>query len=351
VGLFKKGKIWWFIKQYKGRRVEESLGTENKKLAERLYAETLPKIIDGSYFVAKSIEITFKELSEHYKERHNKQRDDASLKHLLPFFGNMLITEIDLTDVENYIEDRLSAGSAHSTVYKEFALARRMFNVARKKWQREYGVKWNPFADAGFPSFSNERDRWLTTEEEDRLLKTASPEWLKDVILFAIHTGCRRGEILSTNVKYIDMRRRVISVQANKGGNKKAIPVSERLYDMLQKRLKVGSVSGKLFDVTVSALKDGFDRAVENAGIKNLHFHDLRHTFATRLVQMGVDLYKVQKLMGHRTIRMTERYAHHTPESLKPAAIALDNYYNFTTVADDSNIGMSQNVVKCLINQ
>lgn len=114
---------------------------------------------------------------------------------------------------------------------------------------------------------------------------------------------------------------------------------------------RVRNISGKLFDATVSALKDGFDRAVENAGIKNLHFHDLRHTFATRLVQMGVDLYKVQKLMGHRTIRMTERYAHHTPESLKPAALALDNYYNFTTVTDNSGSEMSQDVVKCFVNQ
>jgi integrase len=111
--------------------------------------------------------------------------------------------------------------------------------------------------------------------------------------------------------------------------------MSDRLYAMLQKRLKVVSISGKLFDVTVAALKDAFDRAVNKAGLEDLHFHDLRHTFATRLVQAGEDLYKVQRLLGHKSIKMTERYAHHSPESLKSAAAALDNYYRFTTAAPD----------------
>ncbi len=105
---------------------------------------------------------------------------------------------------------------------------------------------------------------------------------------------------------------------------------------MLQKRLKVINISGKLFDVTESALKDAFDRAALKAKLENFHFHDLRHTFATRLAQSEVDLYKVQKLMGHKSIKMTERYAHHSPESLKNAAAALDNYYHFTTAEEKS---------------
>ncbi len=212
MGLYRKRKVWWFIKQYKGHKVEESLGTDNKRLAEKKYAYILPKILDGSYFEKQLVKITFKELEQRYMEKHAKTRDQHTVKRLLPYFGNLLIDEIEIKDVEDYIDDRLSAGAAYSTVYKEFALARRMFNVARKKWRRDYGAVLNPFADAGFPSFDNARERWLTLDEESKLLNAASPEWVKDIITFAIHTGCRRGEILDLHTKDIDMRRGIITV-------------------------------------------------------------------------------------------------------------------------------------------
>ena len=205
-----------------------------------------------------------------------------------------------------------------------------MFNIALKKWK---WVQVNPFADAGFPQFENARERWLTVAEEKLLLSVASPQWLSDLMILAIHTGCRRGEILSLTWKTaVDMDRRVITVQASKRGLKKAIPVSDKLYEILKKRKKVISITGKVFDVSVSALKDAFERAVEKAGIENLHFHDLRHTFATRLVQSGVDIYRVQKLLGHRSIKMTERYSHHYPESLRESIRALDECYKSVTV-------------------
>ncbi len=73
---------------------------------------------------------------------------------------------------------------------------------------------------------------------------------------------------------------------------------------------------------------------MNKAELEDLHFHDLRHTFATRLIQAGEDLYKVQKLLGHKSIKTTERYAHHCPESLRPIVKALYDCYNFATVGD-----------------
>lgn len=331
MGLYRRkdSQVYWMSFTVDGRMYRRSTETENRKLAEAILGKVKTQIVEGKWFdkIVES-QITFRELTERYMKRYQKQRDPVSKKQLLPVFGDMPLTQIGINDVEDYINMRLSNGVKPSTVYKEFALGRRMFNVARRKWQKEFGVTLNPFADAGFPSFNNERDRWLTIEEEEALIKAASPEWLRDVIIFAIHTGCRRGEILDIRIREnVDMVRRVITVQASKGGNKKLIPMSEKLFEMMTKRLKVVSISGRLFDNKPLTLKDGFCRAVEKAGLEDLHFHDLRHTFGTRLVQMGVDLYRVQKLMGHKSIRMTERYAHHCPESLKSAADALDGYY------------------------
>ncbi len=93
---------------------------------------------------------------------------------------------------------------------------------------------------------------------------------------------------------------------------------------MLLRRSKVQHISGRLFPISASTVRQEFDEAVESAKLENFHFHDLRHTFATRLVQAGINLYAVKELMGHESIKTTERYAHHYPESLRPSVMVLD---------------------------
>ena len=107
--------------------------------------------------------------------------------------------------------------------------------------------------------------------------------------------------------------------------------MSKTVEDLLR-NMKVREITGQVFPVTEAALKDGFSRAIKRSGIEDFHFHDLRHTFATRLVQNGVDIYVVKELLGHKTITMTMRYAHHYPESLRSSIDILDNCYNFATL-------------------
>jgi integrase len=94
----------------------------------------------------------------------------------------------------------------------------------------------------------------------------------------------------------------------------------------------VRDISGRVFPVAIRSLRVAFGHALEKVEIKNFHFHDLHHTFATRLVQNGVDLYKVKELLGHKTIAMTMRYAHHYPESLRSSVEALDNCHDLVTL-------------------
>lgn len=85
-----------------------------------------------------------------------------------------------------------------------------------------------------------------------------------------------------------------------------------------------------MFPVSIRSVRCAYDKALERTGITDFHFHDLRHTFATRLVQNGVDLYKVQKLPGHKSITMTQRYAHHYPEGLRSSVEVLDRVTNLS---------------------
>jgi site-specific recombinase XerD len=87
-----------------------------------------------------------------------------------------------------------------------------------------------------------------------------------------------------------------------------------------------------------------FKKALEKAEINDFHFHDLRHTFATRLAQSGVDLLKICELLGHEDISTTQRYAHHCPDSLRSSVDALEKYYDFTTVDEKATEGAKENI-------
>ena len=329
MGLYRRGKIYWFSVQYYGRRIHESLKTENKRRAEKYYAKLLADMVEGRYFEnIKAKEITFKQMVDKYLKKYQKSRDETSLNRLMPVFGNLVLAEITTEKISNYRDKRLKKVKP-ATVYQELALMRRMFNVARREW------KWtrdNPAADLSFSvGNSNARDRWLTFEEEADLLSSASPEWLGRVILFALNTGMRRGEILSLKWSDVELKRKLIVVVKSKNGEKRTIPMSEAVFNILAD-VKVIHISNRVFPHSVGALKDGFPRAVKKAGLDDFRFHDLRHTFATRLVQNGVDLYKVKELLGHKTITMTMRYAHHCPESLRSSIETLDKCYKSVTI-------------------
>lgn len=207
-----------------------------------------------------------------------------------------------------------------------------MFNVARREWK---WIKENPAADLSFSiGNSNARDRWLSLDEEQRLLSAATnPNWLRSLLVTALHTGMRRGEILNLQWQDIDFQRKLLTVHKSKNGEKRSIPLSSTLSDVF-KGIKVLNISGKVFSISVISLRAAFDMTLGKAGMKDFHFHDLRHTFATRLVQAGVDFYRVKELLGHKTINMTMRYAHHYPESLRSSIDVLDrNYDNSTTIS------------------
>ncbi len=145
--------------------------------------------------------------------------------------------------------------------------------------------------------------------------------------MFALDTGCRRGEILSLSWKNLDLQKGVAVVFGKKTSEWRGVPLTDRLRDTLEAKQasrKVRSLRHNVvfcnqagIPVNIHELRWAFENALQMVGIDDFRFHDLRHTFATRLAQNGVDLFTIQKLLGHKSYATTQRYAHHYTESLR----------------------------------
>ncbi len=335
MGLMKRNHVWWMNFMYQGRQVRRSTGTTDKRLAEAILSKVKVQLAEGRFFEKRADqEHTFTDMMERYlieraglKAPKSAERDRQALAHLLPVFGEKMLAEVTPSGVAAYKAQRRTDGAAPATINKELQLVRHAFNLARREWE---WCRENPMHRVSMEPVRNEVDRWLTPQEEYRLLAASSP-WLSEIIRFALHTGMRQGEILHLQWQDVDFARGTLIVMQSKNGTRRSLPLNTTVYDLLAaKQLTTGATRGPVFTsprgniLQVRYLVREFGEARDRARIPDFRFHDLRHTFATRLVQRGIDLYKVQRLLGHKTGMMTQRYAHHSPESLRDGVTVLD---------------------------
>jgi len=313
-GLYKRGEVWWIDMLFRDRRIRKSLNTRNKKLAERIYHKIKTEVIEGQWFeaTAKSKK-TFRDLMKHYlteqsprKSKLSHIRDRSASRHLLDFFGDMTLTNISKRLVREYKAKRRLDEAAPATINKELGLLKHAFNLAVKEWE---WLNTNPIASVSLEPVYNARDRWLTWEEE-RVLLEICPDWLREIVVFALNTGLRLGEIVNLKWKNVDLSRGVMTLIRSKNHLRASIPLNNKVYELLMMKLGLPrreyvfcSKAGTRLDER--NFKRAFNIAREKAALQDMRFHDLRHTFATRLVQNGVDLYRVQRLLGHKSHVMT----------------------------------------------
>lgn len=345
MGLVKRGDVWWMYFTYQGQQVRKSAGTADRRLADAILSKVKVQIIEGQYFekaVAQSH--TFTELMDRYEKEHvlRKLRHrgvKGYMNNLRAFFGDRTLADITPKLIVAYKNKRYEDGKAPATINRELANLKKAFNLALREWE---WCHQNPVTRVSMEKENNKRDRWLSEEEESQLLTACAP-WLHDLVIFALHTGMRMGEILELTWRGVDFTRRTVTVMRSKNGERRTIPVNETVLRVLKEKAKVRSLASdlvfcsKAFTPMESGhLRRSFRLALSKAKIEEFHFHDLRHTFATRLVQAGIDLYKVQQLLGHKSPIMTQRYAHHYPESLRDGVEILDRRRESSTVLAQS---------------
>jgi integrase len=335
-GLYLRGSVWWMSFTCKGRHYRRSTETEDPKLAKRIYDKVKGEIAEGKWFEKLPGEDkTFKELMElliNYSQKRCRSNTYVSSANVLnKFFGSYLLSEVTPRLWKQFKDEREVSGIKPGTVNRDLSAFKRAFNLACSE---EYGwLNSNPVASIKQEKGVTKRDRWITQEEEEALLSHA-PSWLQEIIIFGLNTGMRRGEILNLCWKAVDLFRRTITIMESKNNEKRTIPMNEKVYILLKEEAKVRLIGCDLVfhspqsksKIFSSALVRAFAKCVEKAGLEDLHFHDLRHTFGTRLSQKGEDVLTIKALLGHKTLIMTSRYVHHNVDSLRRAVEGLNDW-------------------------
>lgn len=238
----------------------------------------------------------------------------SNCKRILRFFGDIDIGTISEKRMMDYVLSRRSIAKP-ATINRELTILKQIF----RQIHRQGLIPKDPSLFVSYEKMPNIRDRWLTIEEESLLISSAC-DWLKPIIIFAISTGMRRGEILNLRLEAINFKTRTVTLNNTKNGVNRLVPLTDRALKSIETNRKEGPAF--LRDnrgVINTELEYSFKQACIKASLLELHFHDLRHTFATRLVQHGVELYTIQRLLGHKNPSMTQRYAHHSVESQRRA--------------------------------
>lgn len=349
MGLYKRENVWWMSFTHKGERFRKSAETTDRRTAEKIYLQVLDEIASGKWDLPPEEVRTFGMLVDTYLEDHSKptktekshRRDAGILRRIREDLGSETpLSFIDVNSVRNWQKRRRGTEVAPATLNKEVSLLSRLFTLAITwGW-----VERNPCESLPRDKVQNTKERWLTSDEEERLLDCCS-ERLASLVVFALNTGFRRGEILALTWDQVDMQRRTITFWKQKNGGRDTVPLNDRAFEVLSDLHGIRSISSSCVFLTANGtpfsernITRDFDRAVKKSGIPRLRFHDLRHTFATRLVHAGVDLYTVQRLGRWRTLSMVMRYAHHSVESLRAGMDAVSRIQNFEKSSKDKDL-------------
>ena len=241
MGLFKRGKVWWMSLNYQGRQMRRSAETTDRRLAEAILGKLRVSIVEGKYFdKLQEQERTLKELIDRYMlERGSKLATARALrspaKPLFAFFGEQcVLADITTDTIAHYKTKREADGMVPGTINRELALLRVAFNMARRQW------KWcrtNPVSDAGMCPGEVQRDRWLTQEEETRLL-AACPPRLQDLVRFDLNTGLRFGELIALTWPAVDLQRKILTVEKSKNKTKRTVPLNQSAVAILKNRIR-----------------------------------------------------------------------------------------------------------------
>jgi integrase len=292
-------------------------------------------------------ETTFGDLCNYWLEnrapRKRSAKDDESIirRHLRPAFGAMKVRDVGVEDVDAYVTEKVDGEElSDKTVANHVTLLGTMMRTATT-----FKVPWllavPRFRKPKVALFGRDY-QWLRSDDEVRRFLSATSaedEYVAVLYTLAIYTGMRAGEMAGLEWPDVDLERRLVTVQRSFDGPTKSdrvryVPVLDPLLPVLRAwrlrdpgRLVFTNQAGTMVQPSARVFQEVLHRVLGRAGFPRierggkerpyLRFHDLRHTFASRWVMKGGDLFKLQRILGHQSVQMTMRYAHLAPEAFR----------------------------------
>ncbi len=341
-GIYKRGNVYWIrYAGLDGRIIRESSGNTRFKDAETLLIQRKQAIKEGKQPEIKRIaNYTFNELAEKYLSWINGRQKSAKIKgyiigQLLNTFGSLPLRRFNTLTVEQLQTDLINRGLKNSSCNKVLNILKHMFTKA-VDWEMVESDVLKRIRKVKLLQDDSKRLRFLSKEECQTLINTCQGN-TKPIVITALNTGMRKGEILDLKWDNLDLKHGFILLDITKNGERREIPINDTLRGVLQgitRRLDIpyvfyDSITGKPFQ----DVKRSFNTALRKTGIRDFHFHDLRHTFASHLVMAGIDITTVKELLGHKTLTMTLRYSHLAPSHKVKAVDILDAAINGKSTA------------------
>lgn len=384
MALYKRGDNWYIDFTFHGQRIREMIGP-SRKGAEKVIAKRKAEIAENK-FLDKRKEpdpVKFYDFAKEYLQWSNAnkkptsyRRDLSLMRQLNKEFETKAIQEITTWQIEKYKAKRKEeinrpgavmgsfkrerkdgsqeeiwyvdyrgpqgdkvrkiigpskkdaeayfakskATTQPATVNRELALLKHMYSKAIE-WGK---YEENPAKKVKLLKGEVKRVRFLMPDDVQKLLSNCA-DHLKPIVTVAVHTGMRKGELLSLNWDQVNFEQGIISLLDTKNHKRRDISMNETVKATLTGMERKGSYVFSAEDGgSFGDVRRSFETALRRSGIQDFRFHDLRHTFASNLVMESVDIVTVMELMGHKDLTMTLRYTHLAPNHKTKAVNILD---------------------------
>jgi integrase len=335
MGVYRRtdAATYWMSLVIDGKRMRQDTGVQDRTVAGEIFAAWQVQLARSRWLGAPTPtpQHTVQELLTEYRAKvtprkspASQRRDHVVLEGFGKRWGTLSLDQLRTKTVEGYLTERLRDVTL-ATVSKELGVLKSAYGRAmRWDW-----VTTTPFRGLALNQEGEARMRWLTDDEEGRLVATAAP-WLRDLILVGLDTGLRRSNLVGLQWSWLHDQGTVLVVPRQLVKAKKAtvmIPLTTRAATIIarQPRYAPGVFThstGRAYSLEQVSM--AVIRTAKLAQLPGVSLHTLRHTFISRLVQVGRPLPEVAALAGHRAITMTMRYAHLAPSHLRAGIQVLE---------------------------
>ncbi len=344
--VVKQDKTFRISASFHGKRVRQAITGSNLQAAKEIAAKLKSELVSGEYYDRRQKKVKFEEFAKEkylpYTKDNKKKRtyeiEEAFFDLWInPIIGNKTLDEISPFDIEKIKKEMMDKNKSPRTIEYALAIIRQVFNKAI-----EWGVfnGTNPTTRVKKPKKDNRRIRFLTKEEAQMLLDELKKHSMQDyeMAYISLYTGMRFGEIANLTWQDIDFKNDIITIKDPKNNTGRVAYITDNLKKLLiekYNREKPQSLGELLFKQIngkkLIEISRTYNQVVNKLGLNDgvtdprnkVVFHTLRHTFASWLAIQGTPIYTIKELMGHKSLSMTERYSHLSPDAKREAVEKL----------------------------